>query len=250
MLGPKLAADLYDLSFVGDRDDEDEVLVDVRHDEPAAIIGPRSDGNPSHSLYSAPYEEETTQVSETIYILAYKRRGRELFCEALAQSVGLQECSSALKSAGLDCEPQDRGYIFVSPHLYKEVCRTLKVIEHELRPYTICISQQYKQCLDEVLAQMPYRKRPKECANRQLTLEVEVPVAAAASSEAGESVALEVHSSLPDGLKILRTFICTVPLLADGTSVIQSTTEAVTDASEFHFAYRRGLNPRRCSPAD
>merc|ERR1712080_456355 len=47
-----------------------------------------------------------------------------------------------------------------------------------------------------------------------------------------------------------RTFLCVAPQLTSSKSVIQSTTEATNELSTFHYAYRRGLNPRRLMAPD
>merc|ERR1712216_274807 len=49
---------------------------------------------------------------------------------------------------------------------------------------------------------------------------------------------------------IKRTFLCKAPKLMSSESVIQSTTEATNELSNFHFSYLRGPNPRRQLAAD
>jgi len=249
LLGHKLAADLYDLAFVGDRYDEDEVVVNVSHEEPAAELCPERTENQGTSHDNIPDEEEVpdqeqyTEASK-IYILQYKRRNTEFFHAALKESQCLRECREAMESAGQVCESQGKGLIFVASHLYDEVCRILNIMDVELRAYTVVISECLKPELEAAFAQLPYRKRPKEDIDRQRSFEIEIEarVPAAAPAAAAEVPHTE---PLPNGFALVRTFICSVPSLAEAKSVIQSTTEATNDASKFHFSHNRGMNPRR-----
>lgn len=258
-MGYKLAAELYDLTFVGDRDADDAVVVDIDHDEPAAMAPLPEPGNPDVLLHvdserNAGGKDEALHHSETIYIVRYKRRISELFSHVLQQSAGLQECREKLNRALCESESKEHGFIFVDPVIYKEVVRVLDVMDVEARPYIIVISESYKPSFDEMLGQLPYRKRPKEDTKLQQSFHVTTPAPMVDSDNEAAPPAPERSdadsNSLPDGFKVIRTFICTVPLLVDGSTVIQSTTEAVAETSEHHFGYSRGVNPRRYMPPE
>lgn len=103
------------------------------------------------------------------------------------------------------------------------------------------------------LAEIPSRRRPR--ARKGNRFEIGSPFAHQAEEPSDKHEPENENSNGTSRGKLpansiaqlfeYRTFLCIAPQLRASESVVQSTTEATEATSKYHYAYDRGINPRR-----
>jgi len=166
----------------------------------------------------------------------------------------LRPCIDSLDAAGLSCRHHSGALLFVYPKQFEDVSRAIAG-GPRLHPFNIIIAESLEYLLEEVLAEMPCRQRPREKGHsrRELVYSMVSGNGLEGSGlSADELVAQSVdwmHFGFTDhGFSIERTFLCTAPDLKNPHSVAQSTTEVIIpgiEESAGHYGHPRGRNPRR-----
>jgi len=147
----------------------------------------------------------------------------ERFIERIMRSPQFKPCLEHLESAGLAAQTPNGVLMLVEPDQYRDTCRAL--VGKDLNPkFNLIIAQDLEYLLHELLQNTSFQLRPKikQRDNDQQSLVDTVWT-----------------------VEVERTFLCYAPLPKDAATVVQSTTEVVTQ-SEAHYGYPRGSNPR-CS---
>lgn len=216
----------------------DETLLNLQSDEQFAEDVERQLRSVP-GIAAAEEAQVQPQICEPVNILRFGGGNTEDFRKRLMLGPELRSCCQEL---GHEWHHPSGALIFVNPEQLPEVLRQLA--NHELHPFHLVVAQSKEYLIDEVLASMPCRKRPKEKRGKRLSL----------SNDVGEEFHYDAY--LPkDGDRVpcemlieSRTFLCLAPQLREANTVNQSTTEACTDdlrSTESVYNHRRGTNPRR-----
>jgi len=200
---------------------------------------------------NAAEEIRSDDIAESVHILRFGSGDGELFRQQLLNGPEFRPCRQAMESEGQSCVHPSQAIMLVKPDQYREISFALK--GYELHPFHVVITESFEYLLEEVLAGIPCRRRPRQKANtRQEVAPVPVPPCCEppplrAQRGAGEQPGTEE----PFVLCERRTFLCMAPRLRDFASVVQSTTEAIHSNGHCmmepnsYFNYFRGINPRR-----
>merc|ERR1719247_3004198 len=184
----------------------------------------------------------------------------ETFRQILLHGKHLQMCRGALEEKGFSFVLPQQALMVVTPEQYNDVRQALQGVE--LHPFHLIVAEQFDYLIEEVLADFPYKRRPRVkdgTAGRQelhvlsATPQRQFDVDDLSDEDtscvllADETRTAETSAHYPDFIEA-RTFLCEVPVLKSAASVsCQSTTEVhvnVTQSSS-HYGYYRGTNPRR-----
>jgi len=83
----------------------------------------------------------------------------EKFRQALLHGVEMGPCREALEQSGFHCELPCGALMFVSP---ADFLTTVSKLEGtELRPYHVVVGESLEYLINEILARMPFKKRPR-----------------------------------------------------------------------------------------
>jgi len=138
----------------------------------------------------------------------------------------------------------------VKPEHYNDVRHAL--VNFALHPFHIIVAESLEYLIEEALAMLPYKQRPRVKLGKHGRQEVHItspeeriPVfASVVDQRSSDSV-----RSLDEGpfgiIDVQRTFLAFVPLSRDAQTLAQSTTEVVDEQPGAHYASKRGCNPRR-----
>jgi len=170
------------------------------------------------------------------------------------------------------------GRMLIYPEQYDDVSEALS--GKDVRPCDIIVTASKEHLLAEVIASFPCRKRPtpnrtfgrkevplpdgpdyvlqgghsSDCSDGiqgqviEQAATVQLATGAAGAAQAvSKSVPFHFQVDMSD-FTVDRTFLCESPNLKSSKSVNQSTTEAATEISNFHYSHHRGQNPRRVMP--
>lgn len=254
----------------------DAFVQDVPHTEPAAARDEELAAQQADEDWAAhvegrlhgPMSGASTSLGheplspEPIYLLRFgtprniASQSGEPFRDALLNSSHLRSVCEAL---GASCVHPSGALLFLRPEQVEDVLRKLE--ELELHPFHVVVASSLEAALQDALVEIPSRKRPREKKGTRIEIMSPPNRAQSASgshetSYAGAGAVLQhqVAQSSPafemEHVEVFvvekRTFLCMAPQMRAATSVVQSTTEAVTDGpSQGHYGYHRGLNPRR-----
>jgi len=180
----------------------------------------------------------------------------EVFRQILLHGSHLQMCRNALEEKGLSFVLPQQALMVVTPEQYPDARHALKGIE--LHPYHLVVAEQFDYLIEEILADFPYKRRPRVkngIAGRQELRGLprspqmesdESDIAEEGSSLAGKAKRPEPSVQYPTFIEA-RTFLCEAPVSKNASVVCQSTTEVRVDEQEStsHYGYHRGVNPRR-----
>lgn len=177
----------------------------------------------------------------------------EKFRQILVHGSHLQMCRVALEEKGLSFVLPQQALMVVTPEQYPDARHALKGLE--LHPYHLVVAEQFDYVIEEILADFPYKRRPRvkngaagrqELATGQQMELDEGDIAEEGSSLAGKAKSPESSAQYPEFI-VARTFLCDAPVLKSASGVCQSTTEVQVDEQESisHYGYHRGFNPRR-----
>eukprot|EP00931_Biecheleriopsis_adriatica_P018063 TRINITY_DN12742_c0_g1_i1.p1 TRINITY_DN12742_c0_g1~~TRINITY_DN12742_c0_g1_i1.p1 ORF type:complete len:747 (+),score=132.27 TRINITY_DN12742_c0_g1_i1:132-2372(+) len=175
------------------------------------------------------------EVRESIYVHRYGCGDTEAFRQLLLNGREFSEVRDALGKAGHSCVHASGALLLVRPCHVDAVLNA--AMRQELRPYHVIVSESFEQIIEQIRMGMPSKKRPRLREERQELVDD-------SSEHSADDDSITARPFMPDFLP-LRTFLCMAPDLRAAETVNQSTTEATTDASSFHYSHYRGLNPRR-----
>lgn len=180
-------------------------------------------------------DKEHGEVQEKVHLLRFGCNDTQAFRKLLLEGSHMKKCRDGLDKVGVSVQLPGGALMFVRPEHGQDVRRALDGME--LCPFHVIISTRFESDLEDALASLPYRKRPREKAKdrREVALrEME-----------GQEVQ-EPEDMIDCELTCKRTFLCFVPTLKEPGAVAQSTTEAVSTSPGSYYNYDRGVNPRRC----
>mmetsp|Transcript_42173 Transcript_42173/g.136464 ORF Transcript_42173/g.136464 Transcript_42173/m.136464 type:complete len:344 (-) Transcript_42173:163-1194(-) len=190
--------------------------------------------------------------------------GCELFRLALLEGKEFKQCRKDLVEAGLDVVLGSRAVVLVRPDQYHDALRAVAI--ETLKPYNVLVSESLEYLLDEVLAGMAFKQRPK---SKDPRCEIELhPDREQPFPDRNGSVSLIGNASF-DGegffqegqafeffrqgqtsqLEVIvvffvsRTFIDVHLVLRDRTTVVQSSTDSA--GLRATRVSSRGVNPCR-----
>jgi hypothetical protein len=178
-----------------------------------------------------------------VHLCRYGGGHTEQFRDALLHGPALQKCRDALDAEGHSYVLPQGALMLVEPEMFQSAQNV--VVEFELHPFHVIVCDDFKHLVDEILLSIPSRHRPRLKAHGSQILCL--PCLPMFSSR--QALPPHQHRDPADILSdivVERTFVCSAPRLLPATTVAQSTTEAINEDSTMHYAYRRGLNPRRC----
>jgi len=166
-------------------------------------------------------------LSGRVYLCSFRSGQWELFRKMILQDKEFRTLRQNLGAKMPVVLHPSGALILVRPEQYFDTINALKV--HTLKRYMVVVAESEEYLLEEVLARMKSKQRPREnVADRKMLFDGELD--------------LDLHFIFK------RTFVCIAPeLLAAGT-VAQSTTEAQRSSSASssnYLAHTRGENPRR-----
>lgn len=176
------------------------------------------------------------------------------FYDAVLQGPQLKQCRQALESAGHSVVLPERTLVFVKPEQYFNVRREL--VGRALTFFHMIITESLEYLIDEVLSNIPYKRRPRVKADSIGRTEIVVAQSSQDSSDCTpdedgppaqdtEQPDDQEEENNPMVIVEKRTFLGEYPELRPAHTVVQSTTEALVGHSETHYSNNRGVNPRR-----
>lgn len=183
--------------------------------------------------------EETEMPPEEVYILRFGCNDTEGFRRMILDGPQFRICREI---AGHPFVLPDGALIFVKPAQYRDTCQALN--GRELHPFHVVITSSFEGDLQDALASLPYKKRPREKKHHRQVLDL--PMSVPDNSSDGP---LDQDEKSDYDLVCKRTFLCIAPRLKSACDVVQSSTEVVGDSST-HYGHLRGLNPRRLVLSD
>eukprot|EP00928_Gymnodinium_smaydae_P013546 TRINITY_DN14937_c0_g5_i1.p1 TRINITY_DN14937_c0_g5~~TRINITY_DN14937_c0_g5_i1.p1 ORF type:complete len:441 (-),score=51.27 TRINITY_DN14937_c0_g5_i1:210-1532(-) len=210
------------------------VFQEIAHAEPAAVI----DREVAALQVQAEADDQFAQLverrleiselqgspSEKVHLISFRSGKGELFRKMLLQDKEFKPLRTSLQEASCPLEIRPQGTIvLVKPTQYFEVVSALG--RRKLKRYQLLITESVEYLMDQVLARMASKSRPREKVDEREEIDVRVC-----------------------GFVCKRSFICEAPRLLMSGAVSQSTTEALrsgSSASQSYFAQARGINPRR-----
>lgn len=173
---------------------------------------------------------QPAQLSNKVYLLSFRSGKGELFRKMLLHDKEFEPLRKSLKKAGypLVLQPSE-SIVLVRPDQYLQTVNSQVLRSHALKRYNVVIAESEEYLMNEVLLRMASKLRPRE--------------------NKGERVQVDLYSFAVN-FELKRTLLCQAPLLLVGSTVSQSTTEAVrssssASSSSSYFAHVRGRNPRR-----
>jgi len=187
--------------------------------------------------------------------------GLDTFRQTLLYGKHLQRCRRDLEENGFSFVLPEQALMVVTPAQYADARHALKDIE--LHPFHLIVAEQFDYLIEEILAEIPCKQRPRvkdgTAGRQELCVLPTSPqneddaesdmaedgIGSAVGAETSESS--ETRTQLP-GFVVQRTFLCEAPVLKSNASVsCHSTTEVQIDLqqSSSHYGYSRGVNPRR-----
>eukprot|EP00440_Ansanella_granifera_P017937 gb/GFBE01019480.1/.p1 GENE.gb/GFBE01019480.1/~~gb/GFBE01019480.1/.p1 ORF type:complete len:606 (+),score=83.73 gb/GFBE01019480.1/:1-1818(+) len=173
-------------------------------------------------------EDRPAQPSNKVHLVSFRSGKGELFRKMLLQDKEFRPLRKELGDAGYPCVLKCGTIVLVRPDQYLETRAALRA--HTLKRYMVAIAETEEPLMQQVLARMASKQRPREHAAERKQLDVD---------------------GLINWFMNKRTFLCTAPQLCAASSVHQSTTEAVrsgASSSAGYYAHNRGRNPRRLFP--
>lgn len=189
-------------------------------------------------------------------------RSLETFRQTLLHGKHFQRLQSDLEDHGLSFVLPEQALMLVTPAQYADARRALKDIE--LHPFHLIVAEQFDYLIEEILADIPCKQRPRVkdgaagrqelCAlPRKPRMEDDDQEYHMAEEGTGSEAEADMSESPETGAQlrtfvVRRTFLCEAPVLKSDTSVsCHSTTEVHVDLqqSSSHYGYSRGVNPRR-----
>lgn len=182
--------------------------------------------------------EGEEQTNEKVHLLRFGCNDTEAFRKLLLEGTHMKRCRDLLDKAGSSCHLPGGALMFVKPDQCQDVRRALDGVE--LCSFHVIVTSSFESDLEDALASLPYRRRPREKAQHRR--EVSIPTKQEPDSEAEDQEAQDVSSY---ELSCKRTFLCYAPTLKKPEAVVQSTTEAVSSSASAHYNSFRGVNPRR-----
>jgi len=211
-----------------------------------------------HHLAPSPKDGQSAEaaaapsdVPEKVHVLRFGGGDGERLRRALLDGPEFGPVREALEKRGYPCVHSSKAVVLVKPHQYVDVDDALEA--HDLHPFHIVISESLEYLLEEILAAIPCRRRPRQKVGSRKLVAAAVAVAAEQQTEDEVFVLCE-----------RRTFLCISPVLRPPGTVAQSTTEAVLshgrrsrdgrglrmwgpgfEAPRGYFTHFRGVNPRR-----
>lgn len=210
-------------------------------DDASAAVDSLAEQPLASSVESIPDIDASTETGkEAIHVLRFSKGKTDEFRDGLLNGRSLNACRDAMARSGYPCVLPSGAFIFVKPDQYRLVQEALCGIE--LHPYHVIISDEFEFLLDELLAQFPYKARPREKPASRQSFEFQGDRDCSHSSDRlGEDCWNDAQAQQA----VSRTFLCYVPMLRDSQSVVQSTTEVIAETSSAHYSHPRGVNPRR-----
>jgi len=212
-----------------------------------------------HGLHTSPDDRpKQEEVAESVYLLRLGTpRHGTLLLDSLCGSPHLSRYCSAL---GKNSQHDSGALLLVFPYQLQDVHRYLW--EVELHPFHVVVTESLEPLLQAALAEIPSRQRPRtkkgfrldiyskahESENHTMEVNRSTKGSGAADSHAFSQDPTDdvtEHSQIWVMLVEQRSFLCVAPELRTSNSVVQSTTEATEPQSKHHYAYYRGVNPRR-----
>lgn len=222
-----------------------------------------------------------SMVSEKVFLLRYGGGGGRGACEdlrdALLAGPHFRPCRDALKLAGHTYVHPSGAIVLVKPEQFQDIQDDLEC--YELHPFHVVITESFECLLEELLGEIPCRRRPREKIKCRQEVGNQESRHAAAKAHREEKPEESVEKgfeelfeerfeernrptffteSLEERFEVKRTFISLAPKTREACTVVQSTTEAINScsasstnafngqgATSTHYAYRRGRNPRR-----
>merc|ERR1712118_350355 len=123
-----------------------------------------------------------------------------------------------MEQAGYSCELPEKALIFVKPEQYETTKRAL--LNEEVHPFHIIVTESVEYLVDEALAEIPCRRRPrqKQGSKRELNLTECAPAADQEAHDGDQDESQEQHYITC----VKRTFLCIAPQPRNASSVIQS----------------------------
>eukprot|EP00405_Crypthecodinium_cohnii_P021724 CAMPEP_0206477836 /NCGR_PEP_ID=MMETSP0324_2-20121206/35671_1 /ASSEMBLY_ACC=CAM_ASM_000836 /TAXON_ID=2866 /ORGANISM="Crypthecodinium cohnii, Strain Seligo" /LENGTH=374 /DNA_ID=CAMNT_0053953979 /DNA_START=435 /DNA_END=1559 /DNA_ORIENTATION=+ len=239
----------------------DERLLTMQADEEWALLverrihGTLAPPSESTTCPGTSTEDMTDDAPEKIHLLRFGSGDGALFRNQLLEGSEFRSVREAMEASGYNCIHPSQAIVLVKPDQFSETSIALK--GHELHPFHVIITESFEYLLDEVLAGIPCRRRPREKARsrRELLQAPQLQVGredvVVLSSQnlddpatgAATPTALDMDVCSPcspcspvDAVEDRevdfifcerRTFLCFAPRLRDMASVVQSTTEAV-----------------------
>jgi len=193
--------------------------------------------------------EAVEHVEEKVHVLRFGSGDTQSFRDVLLHGPQFRACHDALQKNGHPSEHHSGALLLLRPEQVADVMRALHS-EFELRPYNVVITESFEYLLDEILAEMSCRQRPREKAGSRIAISwmhefADTGSLQEAGSAASDPEEAEDSVDLPWEICDQRTFLCMAPSLRPASSVAQSTTEVTVQESDGHYSHHRGINPRR-----
>merc|ERR1712060_577183 len=103
-------------------------------------------------------EEERTD--EKVHLLRFGCNDTEAFRRLLLEGVHMKRCRDDLDNAGSSCHLPGGALMFVKPDQGRDVRRALDGME--LSSFHVIVTSSFESDLEDALASLPYRRRPRE----------------------------------------------------------------------------------------
>ena len=123
-----------------------------------------------HSAQSRCSSEETSVVPEKVHLLRFRGGDGTSFRKSLLDGPQFWPCRDDMERQGFPCELPSQALVFVKGEQCAEVMEA--IVDYDLHPFHIIIAEHLEYLLDEVLQDIPSRRRPREKKSSLSTVEV------------------------------------------------------------------------------